>query len=93
MPIGRIGNPESMDHPKDQPLCLVLDFLGCDLQLQFYMFETTNGFERFTGVSLKSPAFLEVCADDHVLTKITNVETIEGYLLLRLHSNHLRGRA
>ena len=28
MPIGRIGNPESMDHPKDQPLCLVLDFLG-----------------------------------------------------------------
>ena len=23
LPIGRIGNPESMDHPKDQPLCLV----------------------------------------------------------------------
>ena len=22
-PLGRIGNPESMDHPKDQPLCLV----------------------------------------------------------------------
>ena len=23
LPIGRIGNPELMDHPKDQPLCLV----------------------------------------------------------------------
>ena len=23
LPIGRIGDPESMDHPKDQPLCLV----------------------------------------------------------------------
>ena len=28
LPIGRIGNPESMDHPKDQPLCLVLDSQG-----------------------------------------------------------------
>ena len=28
LPIGRIGNPCSMDHPKDQPLCLVLDFQG-----------------------------------------------------------------
>ena len=26
--ISRIGNPESIDHPKDQPLCLVLDFQG-----------------------------------------------------------------
>ena len=23
LPLGRIGNPERMDHPKDQPLCLV----------------------------------------------------------------------
>ena len=23
LPLGRIGKPESMDHPKDQPLCLV----------------------------------------------------------------------
>ena len=28
LPIGRIGNPCSMDHPKNQPLCLVLDFEG-----------------------------------------------------------------
>ena len=28
LPIGMIGNPESMDHPKDQPLCLVLDSQG-----------------------------------------------------------------
>ena len=29
LPIGRIGDPlQSMDHPKDQPLCLVLDFQG-----------------------------------------------------------------
>ena len=28
LPIGGIGNPESMDKPKDQPLCLVLDLQG-----------------------------------------------------------------
>ena len=28
LPIGGIGNPCSMDHPKDQPLCLVLDSQG-----------------------------------------------------------------
>ena len=28
LPMGRNGNPELMDHPKDQPLCLVLDSQG-----------------------------------------------------------------
>ena len=29
--IARIGNPESMDHPKTPALCLVFDFLGMHL--------------------------------------------------------------
>ena len=28
LPLGPVGNPEKMDHPKDQPLCLVFDFQG-----------------------------------------------------------------
>ena len=35
LPLGRIGNPCSMDHPKDQPLCLVLDFQG----IYIYIYE------------------------------------------------------
>ena len=37
LPIGRIGNPCSMDHPKDQPLCLV-DWTSREYTCIFFVF-------------------------------------------------------
>ena len=39
-PLGSIGNPGSMDHPKDQPLCFwatgLPDFSKCNSNLRVY---------------------------------------------------------
>ena len=38
-----VGSPESMDHPKDQPLCLVLDFQGpCMIHIFTYIYQKSR---------------------------------------------------
>ena len=83
LPIGRIGNPESMDHPKDQPLCLVLDFLGhvllmfCSCVFVERVSEKIFYRHRGMGILLLTLDFMDVSKNWGILPSKWMVKTME----------------